>query len=449
MSTTTPTLIRTVVETSRLMEFFSERELTMQLGFHRSLWPLALLKELLDNALDGCDSAGVLPQVTVTLTADALTVQDNGSGLPLSVLERSLDYSVRISDKAHYVSPSRGQLGNALKCLWGASYVAHGTQGRACVETNGLTYEVLVALDPLTQLPRCSCSPVGDGTVKSGTKITLHYPRIASYLTHTGWGDFYRVPDLLIRYAAFNPHASFCYTDPVGYARRYGPTQGLWPHWLPSYATSPHWYTAPRFEALLRAYLATDLQHGRVRTVRDVVAEFAGLSSTSKRKAVTEAAGLHGAPLTALLHGEALDADRARSLLRAMQAASKPIQPARLGILGEPHLHAVLTARCGVDPATVKYKCIKSADADVPFVLEVAFGGLEHDAESGGRELLLGINWSPALGTPFDALHTLLSEAMVEEEDPVAILVHLACPQVACSTVAKPALRFPMRSRRL
>ena len=40
-----------------------------------------------------------------------------------TTLERSLDYLVRVSDKAHYVSPSRGQLGNALKCVWAAPYV--------------------------------------------------------------------------------------------------------------------------------------------------------------------------------------------------------------------------------------------------------------------------------------------------------------------------------------
>jgi hypothetical protein len=177
--------------------------------------------------------------------------------------------------------------------------------------------------------------------------------------------------------------------------------------------------------------------------VRDVVAEFAGLSSTGKRKSVTEAAGLHGAPLSALLQDGALDAERARSLLAAMQAASKPIQPAHLGRLGEAHLRAALTAHCGVDPATVKFKRIEGEDAGVPFVLEVAFGGVEHGDASVDRTLLLGINWSPALVTPFDALHTLLSEAMVEAEDPVAILVHLACPRVTVLDRGKTRVEVP------
>ena len=54
-------------------------------------------------------------------------------------IERSLDYLVRVSDKAHYVGPSRGQLGNALKCVWAAPYVARGEQGAIEVVTRGHT----------------------------------------------------------------------------------------------------------------------------------------------------------------------------------------------------------------------------------------------------------------------------------------------------------------------
>lgn len=46
------TLNRTAFETSRLMEFFSEKELTLQIGLTRDQWAQALFKELLDNSLD-------------------------------------------------------------------------------------------------------------------------------------------------------------------------------------------------------------------------------------------------------------------------------------------------------------------------------------------------------------------------------------------------------------
>lgn len=109
------TLQRETFELSRALEFFSEKELTAQIGFSRPDWPVALFKELLDNALDAAESANIAPVIHAEMGNDALVVSDNGPGLPLAVLKKSLDYAVRVSDKTGYVSPSRGQQGNALK----------------------------------------------------------------------------------------------------------------------------------------------------------------------------------------------------------------------------------------------------------------------------------------------------------------------------------------------
>ena len=122
-------LERTTFETSRLLEFFSDKELTMQIGCPTEQWPIALLKELIDNALDACETAGLPPAIEVTIEPDLLSVRDYGPGLPVATLERSLDYMARVSDKANYVSPTRGQQGNAMKCLWAAPFVASGEEG--------------------------------------------------------------------------------------------------------------------------------------------------------------------------------------------------------------------------------------------------------------------------------------------------------------------------------
>ena len=87
---------------------------------------MVLVKELIDNALDACEATGAPPIITVKLEADAITVADNGPGLPANIIEKSLDYAIRISDKKGYVSPTRGQLGNALKCVWAAPFVVTG-----------------------------------------------------------------------------------------------------------------------------------------------------------------------------------------------------------------------------------------------------------------------------------------------------------------------------------
>jgi DNA topoisomerase VI subunit B len=184
--TATATFQREVFATSRALEFFTEKELTMQIGHNRPRWPVALLKELIDNALDACESAegGPAPEIEVVLDPDSVSVQDNGPGLPEHVLRRSLDYEVRVSDKAFYVSPTRGQLGNALKCVYAAPFVVTGDSGRVDVEANGCRRTVEVTLDRIAQKPEISLGPPEPSVVKTGSLVRMHWPRAASKLTH-------------------------------------------------------------------------------------------------------------------------------------------------------------------------------------------------------------------------------------------------------------------------
>jgi DNA topoisomerase VI subunit B len=180
----TPGLARTTFTTSRTLEFFTERELAMQLGVSRERWGLAILKELLDNALDACEQTDRPPVIVVSEDQDThtLSVHDNGPGLRVETLEKSLDYTVRVSDKAYYVSPSRGQLGNALKCLWALPYVLSGPrqQGRVDVATAGIRYEVRVSVDHIAQQPVLTLTPDPAPEVKSGTTVTIHWPQQAT-----------------------------------------------------------------------------------------------------------------------------------------------------------------------------------------------------------------------------------------------------------------------------
>jgi DNA topoisomerase VI subunit B len=176
-----PPITRTTFTTSRTLEFFTDREIGMQLGTDRETWGRAILKELIDNALDACEKTDQPAVLTVTEdeAAHTLSVQDNGPGLPVDTLAKSLDYTVRVSDKAYYVSPSRGQLGNALKCLWGLPYVlsGHREQGQVDISVDGVRYEVRIRVDYLAQQPVLTCTPVPDPQVKSGTTVTIHWRR--------------------------------------------------------------------------------------------------------------------------------------------------------------------------------------------------------------------------------------------------------------------------------
>jgi DNA topoisomerase VI subunit B len=160
------------------MEFFTEKELTMQIGHSRYSWPLALLKELIDNALDACERAGILPSITVEVHPASTTVIDNGPGLPESTLRGSLDYTVRVSDKSYHVSPTRGQLGNALKCVWAAPFVIDGQRGKVEVIANGQHYSIDVSLDQIARNPKLELSSE-PSDIKTGTSLRVHWPAVA------------------------------------------------------------------------------------------------------------------------------------------------------------------------------------------------------------------------------------------------------------------------------
>ena len=70
--------------------------------------------------------------------------------------------------------------------------------------------------------------------------------------------------------------------------------------------------------------------------MRELVAEFRGLSGTAKQKAIAAAAGLPRARLTRPVGRR--PRKRSAALLAAMQAQSRPVKPADLGVIGREHL---------------------------------------------------------------------------------------------------------------
>ena len=426
----TATLDRTTFETSRELEFFSEKELQMQIGHERRLWLVALAKELIDNALDACETADIAPEIAVTVEPDAVSVRDNGPGLPAATLERSLDYLVRVSDKAHYVSPTRGQLGNALKCVWAAPFVVDGEGGRVEVLTGGRHHTVDVVVDRIGQRPELRHAVGADGLVRNGTLVRLGWPATDSYLDAAGSVGSYSIGgphDLLSAYSLFNPHASFRLREGAG-ELAWPRTDAAWRKWKPSAPTSPHWYGPERLRDLVAAYVAEERRGGRARTVREFVAEFNGLSSPPKQKVVVEAAGLSRAHLRDLVTAGDVDAGRVAALLDAMRRETRPVKPDALGTLGERHLRDALVGHYGAEPESVRYKRVRDEEDGLPFVLGVAFGVLADGREEAGRRIVAGLNWSPSIALPFRRMPFLLGEARADSHDPIVLVAHLARP---------------------
>src|SRR5262249_11899560 len=146
-------LERTTFHTSRVMDFFSRRELVTQTGHPVNEWHLVIVKELVDNSLDACEEAGIAPDVQVTADASGITIQDNGPGLPEETLAGALNFMVRASSREAYVSPCRGAQGNALKTILPMPWVLDEGHGKLVVAAGGRRHTLRVGVDPLSQQP--------------------------------------------------------------------------------------------------------------------------------------------------------------------------------------------------------------------------------------------------------------------------------------------------------
>ena len=168
-------LDRTTFSTSRLLDFCSRKELIAQTGHQPDAWPLVVLKELVDNALDACEEAGVAPEITIQVNDAGITVIDNGPGIPVETVAKVLDFERRVSSREAYVAPDRGAQGNALKTIVAMPYVLDGKRGVVEVDATGTRHRIEFTVDPIRQEPVIQHDKT-PGNHKNGTKIHIEWP---------------------------------------------------------------------------------------------------------------------------------------------------------------------------------------------------------------------------------------------------------------------------------
>jgi DNA topoisomerase VI subunit B len=173
-----PRLERVAFHTSRLAEFCGIKELTAQFGREPESWPAIILKELLDNGLDNCEDHGIAPEISIDVSTalGQISITDNGSGIPSDTLTGVLDYTVRVSSREAYVSPTRGQQGNALKCIFAAAFALDRTRGVTLVEARGQAFRIVFEMDPVRREPRILPWEITPSDVQNGTRITIVWP---------------------------------------------------------------------------------------------------------------------------------------------------------------------------------------------------------------------------------------------------------------------------------
>jgi DNA topoisomerase VI subunit B len=436
-------LTRVPFQVSRLMEFCTKNELVNQTGHYVYDWPLVVVKELLDNGLDAAEEAGIAPVISVEVKGDQITITDNGPGIPASVIDGVLDYSIRVSSREAYCSPTRGAQGNALKTILPMGYVLDEQSGEdasavTIVEAHGIAHRIRFAVNHILQEPKIS-RLTRSSPVTTGTRITVTLPHVL----HDGVA-----PALLKVAEAFawiNPHLTLRVVWNGKVKLDFQATNPAWRKWQPSWPTSAHWYDLGRF----RRYMAAHIAHRGKITVREFVSEFDGMTSTLKQKAVLAETDSSHVALRKYFGVRKANTSNIAKLLASIKAHTKPVKPAALGIIDQYHFYRRMEASGG-DPRTFTYKRALGMTAGIPHVSEFAFC-LHRDGLGMGnepsRKIIRGVNWSAAINDPFrqigqggESLDSVLAAVKANTSQPIILVLHVAKAHVAYTDRGKSAI---------
>jgi len=443
-----PKLTRVAFKISRLMEFCTRRELENQTGHSVYEWPLVVLKELMDNSLDACEEAEAAPAISIAVGRTFITIQDNAGGIDTETIESILNYTIRVSSREAYVSPTRGAQGNALKTILAMGYVLDreldvaDAVGVTIIETRGVKHRIEFGVDHINNQPKINHTTT-PSPITVGAKITVKWPplRVGGSLTLLEWAE-QRFKQLAEGYTWFNPHLTLRGFWHGKQFLKVDATDPNWEKWRPRNPTSPHWYTKVQLQRYLAAHVARDRDRKRHGSVREFIAEFRGLSGTIVRRKVLAEVGCSHQSLAQFYGVEKVNRVGIAKLLTSLCKHSKPVNPKHLGIIGEDHLKQRFLA-AGGNAETFTYQQRRGIEDGIPYVVEFAFGlhqsGLTRDAaeDAADRKFITGANWSVGISNPFrkfgttgEGVENTLAQVRANANQPVICALHLAAARV-------------------
>ena len=103
-------------------DFFNMKGLEARTGLTSYSWGLAIIKELVDNALDAVESQEE-KHIDLIAKDNKFKLFDNGNGLSVGDIRQIYDFENYVSKNRHVITASRGKQGNGLKSIIGMCYV--------------------------------------------------------------------------------------------------------------------------------------------------------------------------------------------------------------------------------------------------------------------------------------------------------------------------------------
>ena len=185
---------------------------------------LTTIKEAVDNSLDACEEAGILPEITVTIehltevndTRYRVTILDNGPGVVRKQVEHIFG-RLLYGSKFHRLKMSRGQQGIGISA---AGMYGLMTTGKPMVIVSKTgprkaAHRIVLAMDTTRNRPEVTEDAETDAfpvtSTKTGTSVTIELD--ARYVKGKASVDAY-----LEQTAIANPHAKITFVPPGKHA---------------------------------------------------------------------------------------------------------------------------------------------------------------------------------------------------------------------------------------
>jgi len=193
-------------------EFFSRNR--HLLGFDNKRKALmTTIKEAVDNALDACEEAGVLPEIQVEIVDMGndrfrVTVEDNGPGIVKAQIPK-IFAKLLYGSKFHSLKQSRGQQGIGISAAVMYGQLTTGRPARIIskIGKDKVAHYIEVKLDTAKNKPEILKYEEKTWSKDYGTKITIDLE--ASYQKGSQSIDAY-----LKETAIANPHVTIVYVNP-------------------------------------------------------------------------------------------------------------------------------------------------------------------------------------------------------------------------------------------
>ena len=394
------TLQRRHFTTNNASNYFTLEGLQKETGQAHSHFRHVALKELIDNALDAAETAGVAPDIAIEFTESehglTLTITDNGPGIPADVVARIVsNFSSSTSDKAAYRAPLRGAQGNALKTVIGMPVALGAERSRLVIAAAGVLHDLEVWPSLIGDVRhQHHQSPVE--TI--GTRITLLIPGSPNCY-------FWQPARWLTAFGMFNPHAQlqireiqpFWETREEIDATERGNSQfsdlslsptvhfpeERWRKFLPTDPTPAHWYTLAEFMRLVLACSGNQPEQ----PIGEFIQEFKGTSRAWRTIAKS---------VSAKTVGQLSESRDDIAMLRdALLAANPAPKPEVLGRVGPDHFRLGFDQHFGIVNNRYWYKHQWGIADGMPYLIECAIAETEQPGD-----VFYGLNYSVPFSDP-------------------------------------------------